>query len=203
MENATGRELFARERQCTVSALKHLSDEELYRRMRKGDQRAFAELYERRRPAIYRYALHMSGSHAVGEEIAHEVFVQLMGPRAGFDARRGSLEAYLYGVARNLAHALRRRGRVEELKDRAIEHDVVGGLIQREMVAALYAAMDTLPEQYRNVIALCELEERSYEEAARLLGCPVGTVRSRLHRARMFLAARLKPVRTADEVAVK
>ncbi len=186
-----------------MSALKQLSDEELYRLMRGGDQRAFAELYERRRPAIYRYALHMSGSHAAGEEIAHEVFVQLMGPRAGFDARRGSLEAYLYGVARNLARTARRMGRVEELKDQPVEHDVVGGLIKREMVAALYAALDALPERYRDVIALCDLEERSYEQAAGLLGCPVGTVRSRLHRARMFLAARLKPVGCASEVAAR
>ena len=186
-----------------VSALKQLSDEELYRLMRQGDQLAFAELYERRQPAIYRYALHMSGSQAAGEEIAHEVFVRLMGTRAGFDERRGSLEAYLYGVARNLVHALRRTGRVEELKDQAVEQDVVGGLIKREMVAALYAAMDTLPERYRDVIVMCDLEERSYEQAARLLGCPVGTVRSRLHRGRMFLAARLKPVGIASEVAAR
>jgi len=52
------------------SALKELSDEELYRLMRKGNQLAFAQLYERRQPAIYRYALHMSGSRAAGEEIA-------------------------------------------------------------------------------------------------------------------------------------
>ena len=61
MNYATSRELFEFERQCRVSALKELSDEELYRLMRKGNQLAFAQLYERRQPAIYRYALHMSG----------------------------------------------------------------------------------------------------------------------------------------------
>lgn len=202
-KNGPGRELFELERQCKVSALKEQSDEELYRRMRKGDQLAFAELYERRQPAIYRFALHMSGSRAAGEEIAQEVFVRLMGPRAGFDERRGSLEAYLYGVARNLVHEMRRTGRVEELKDQVIEHDLVGDLIKRDMVAALYSAMDALPERYRDVVVLCELEERSYEEAARLMACPVGTVRSQLHRARMFLAARLKPVGMASEVTAR
>ena len=67
-KNGAGRELFEFERQCRVSVLKELSDEELYRLMRKGNQLAFAQLYERRQPPIYRYALHMSGSHAAGEE---------------------------------------------------------------------------------------------------------------------------------------
>jgi len=202
-KNAAGRELFEFERQCRVSALKELSDEELYRLMRKGNQLAFAQLYERRQPAIYRYALHMSGSRAAGEEIANEVFVRLMGPNAGYDERRGSLEAYLIGVARNLVQVLRRKGRVEEPQDQAIEHDLVADLIKREMVAALYAAMDALPDHYRDVVVLCELEERSYAEAARLLACPVGTIRSRLHRARLFLAARLKPVGIVSEVTAR
>ena len=117
--------------------------------------------------------------------------------------RRGSLEAYLFGVARNLVHIMRRNGRVEEPKDQAIEQDLVGDLIKQEMVTALYAAMDALPDRYRDVVVLCELEERSYADAARLLACPVGTVRSRLHRARLFLAARLKPAGIVSEVTVK
>jgi len=183
-----------------VSALKELSDEQLYRLMRKGDQFALAQLYERYQPALYRYALHMSGSPAAGEEIAHEVFVRLMGRQAGFDEQRGSLEAYLYGIARNLVREVRRAGRVEEVRDHAIILDLAEDLIRQEMVAALYAAMDALPEPYRDAVVLCELEERSYAEAAQLLHCPVGTVRSRLHRARMFLSARLRPVKDLSEV---
>ena len=186
-----------------MSALEELSDEQLYRLMRKGDQLALAQLYERYQPALYRYALHTSGSAAAGEEIAHEVFVRLMGPHTGFDERRGSLESYLYGIARNLVRAVRRTGRVEEVKDQAIGFDLTGDLIRQEMVSALYAAMDALPEPYRDVVVLCELEERSYAEAARLLQCPLGTVRSRLHRARMFLAARLRPVRDLSEVGAE
>ena len=90
------------------------SDEELYRLMRKGNQDAFAQLYERREPALYRYALHTSGSPTVAEEVAHEVFVQLMGPRRRFDESRGSLESFLYGIARNLVRVVRRQGPVEE-----------------------------------------------------------------------------------------
>src|SRR5271166_5496712 len=106
-----------------VIALMEPSDEELYRRMRKGSQQAFAELYSRHEPALYRYALHMSGSRPTAEEVTHEVFVQVMSPAARFDEQRGSLEAYLYGVARNLIRAARRRGNVEEAREQAVEED--------------------------------------------------------------------------------
>jgi len=170
-----------------------LSDEELYRRMRQGDQRAFAALYERREPALYRYALHMSGSRTAAEEVAHEVFLHLAGSRPLFDERRGSLEPYLYGVARNLLRVLRRKGSPEEVVEQAVEHDILGALIKDQANTALYAALDQLPDRYRDAVALCDLEERSYEDAARLMDCPVGTVRSRLHRARALLAAKLNP----------
>jgi RNA polymerase sigma-70 factor (ECF subfamily) len=171
-----------------------LSDEELYRRMKKGDRQAVAELYERREPGLYRYALYVSGSHIIAEEVAHEAFLRLIGPDLQFDARRGSLEAYLYGVARNLIRVMQRHRTAEQSEDPAVEPDVVGDLIRNERIAALHAALKDLPGQYRDAVVLCDLEERSYEEAARLMGCPMGTVRSRLHRARMLLAARLKPL---------
>lgn len=169
------------------------SDEELYRQMRKGSGRAFEELYERRHPALYRYALHMTGSRTVAEETSHEVFVRLMGPHLHFDERRGSLEAYLYGMARNLIRMARRKDKTDEISERAVLDDVLGDLIRDEATAALYAALGDLPDRYRDAVVLCDLEERSYEEAACLMACPVGTVRSRLHRARVLLAAKLKP----------
>lgn len=179
------------------------SDEQLYRQMRKGDQHAFAELYQRREPALHRYALHMSGNRLVAEEVTHEVFLRLMGPETGFDARRGSLEAYLYGVARNLVRVTWRDRSVEQTGDPAAEHDILGDLIRNEMTAALYAALRQLPDAYRDAVVFCDLEERSYEDAARLMGCPVGTVRSRLHRARTLLAARLKPHMASSGVAAR
>ena len=74
--------------------------------MKKGDKQAFAELYERREPALYRYALHMTSNAASAEEIAQEVFVQLMAANTRFDETRGSLEGWMYGVARNLIRVL-------------------------------------------------------------------------------------------------
>jgi len=179
------------------------TDEDLYRHMRKGNQRAFAALYERREPALYRYALHMTGSRAAAEEVAQEVFVRLLGPHLHFDDRKGSLEAYMYGVARNLIRVMRRKGTVEEVVEQRIEHDILGGLIRDQATAALYSALDELPEHYRDAVVLCDLEERSYEDASRLMDCPVGTVRSRLHRARALLSSRLKPAQATAEARAR
>jgi RNA polymerase sigma-70 factor (ECF subfamily) len=167
--------------------------------MRKGSQEAFAELYSRREPALYRYALHASGSAAVAEEVANEVFVQLMAPSVSFDETRGSLESYLYGVARNLVRVVRRQGPVEEAVDSPYRHDIVGDLIHDENTAALHQALRDLPDRYRDVVILCDLEERNYDEVAGLMGCPIGTVRSRLHRARAMLAARLRWLKTPPQ----
>ena len=77
-------------------ALMQRSDEELYRLMKKGNQDAFAQLYARRAPALRRYALHISGSPAVAEEVSHEVFLQLMGALLRVTMRaKGSLESFL------------------------------------------------------------------------------------------------------------
>jgi RNA polymerase sigma-70 factor (ECF subfamily) len=177
-----------------------VSDEELYRQMKNGSQDAFAQLYERREPGLYRFALHMSGSPSVAEEVSNEVFVQLMGPATRFDETRGSLESFLYGIARNLVRVVRRQGPVAEPVDSSFEPDILGQLIGNETTAALHRTLRELPERYRDVIVLCDLEERSYEDVARIIGRPVGTVRSRLHRARALLAAKLKRLNAPSEV---
>ena len=73
-----------------------------------------------------------------------------------------------------------------------MEHDILGEIILDEKMMALRQAVRELPESYRDAVVLCDLEERNYDEAAQLMGCPIGTVRSRLHRARALLAAKLK-----------
>ncbi len=169
-----------------------LSDEQLYNRIRMGDRRALAELYERREPALYRYGLQLCGNRAMAEEAVQEAFLGLIQGGARFDASRGSLEAYLYGAVRNLVRVANRSQVAEGGEEPAADDDVLRTLMGDEMTAALYTAVRELPEPYRDVVALCDLEERSYEDAARLLGSPVGTIRSRLHRARRLLAEKRK-----------
>ena len=177
------------------------TDEELFLLMRQGDQQAFADLYDRREPQLYRYALHGLGDPAAAEEIAHEVFVELMRTDSRYDPKRGPLEAWMYGVARNLVRMFRRRGPVEEPVDSPVHHDIVGGLIREESLVALRSAIQELPDRYREAVILCDLEERNYDEAARIMACPVGTVRSRLHRARAILGNRLRKLRAVEVTA--
>jgi RNA polymerase sigma-70 factor (ECF subfamily) len=173
------------------------TDEELHQRIRGGDRSALAELYERREPALYRYALGLSGSRAIAEESVHEAFLKLLENGARFDAGRGSLEAYLYGMVRNLVRMARRRQYAEAGREPAAKDDVLRSLIGDEETAALYRAIQELPAAYRETVVLCDLEERRYEDAARLMECPSGTIRSRLHRARRLLAAKLSALKAA------
>ena len=177
------------------------TDHELLVRMRSGDEQAFVALYRRRQAAIYRFALHMSGSATVAEDVTQEVFLALIREECGFDPERGTLSGYLFGIARKLVLRHVEPGR----SDVALETDVEGSaplavmvhddpltdLIDREGIEALRRSVLALPRRYREVVVLCDLEEVDYGEAAFVLGCPIGTVRSRLHRARALLLEKL------------
>jgi RNA polymerase sigma-70 factor, ECF subfamily len=208
-----------------------IDDGLLLRRMMAGDEDSFTFLYRRRHPAIYRFALHMSGNVAVAEDVTQEVFMTLIRDAKKFDPARGTLSGFLFGIARN---HLRRRWEQDRhstaLPNDADELDTLLAacagsgkgshsngngngrgpfLVSRDEFASLETvgrvrqAIGTLPQNYREAVILCELQEMSYEEAASALNCPVGTVRSRLHRARALLAEKLhdeQPLRRASAV---
>jgi len=176
--------------------------------MMAGDEDAFLQLYRRKHPALYRFALHMSGNAAMAEDVTQEVFMALIRDTGRFDPARGSLGGFLFGIARN---HLRKRWEQEQrfvpfTDDRddvrpAIAANGNGRHADRyddEATARLRRAIATLPENYREALVLCELEEMSYEEAAAALDCPVGTVRSRLHRARALLTEKVRDERRVD-----
>jgi len=176
-------------------------DDELLVRLRNGDEQAFVTLYRRRQGAIYRFAMHMSGSPSTAEDITQEVFLALLREECGYDRERGTLSGYLFGIARKLVLRHLDRGRSdvplegdtddaagEEL---AIIDDPLAGLTRHESIESLRRAVQALPRRYREVVVLCDLEEMDYAEAAVVLGCPIGTVRSRMHRARALLLEKL------------
>jgi RNA polymerase sigma-70 factor (ECF subfamily) len=176
----------------------HETDERLMPRIAAGDEEAFVELYRRRQPAIYRYALQMSGSTTVAQDVTQEVFLAVMRGAGDFDPRRGTVAPYLFGIARNLVRrAWRSSGPEAESLDEAgtaepeVIDDPLEGLVARERASSVRRAVSALPPHYREVVVLCELEELSYADAAAAIGQPVGTVRSRLHRARSLLASKL------------
>jgi RNA polymerase sigma-70 factor (ECF subfamily) len=169
------------------------SDDELLRRTTAGDADAFTALYRRRQAAVYRFALQMSGSEALAEDVVQEVFLALIRDACAYDPQRGSVASFLYGIARN--HVLRRLDRRWVAPDEAAEPATgdhpESELARSELISSVRAAVLALPVHYREVVVLCDLEEADYAEAAVALGCAVGTVKSRLHRARQVLAQRL------------
>ncbi len=177
------------------------TDDELLSRLRRGDEAAFVTLYRRRQGAIYRFAMHMSGSATAAEDITQEVFLALLRQECGFDPERGTLSGYLFGIARKLVlrNLERRRADVpiESESDEAaspelaVIDDPLVDLTRREGMEALRRAVMALPRRYREVVLLCDLEELDYADAAVVLQCPIGTVRSRLHRARALLFEKL------------
>jgi RNA polymerase sigma-70 factor (ECF subfamily) len=154
------------------------------------DRAAFTVLYRVHEPAVFRFVLSMTGDRAIAAEITQDVFVWLIRHPDAFDPARGQLTPFLLGVARKfLLRHTRTDPRLVPLEDhdRATETSEDDG----PPVLALRAAIAALPGRYREVVVLCDLEGLTYEEAAAALGCAVGTVRSRLHRARQFLSRKL------------
>ena len=168
------------------------SDESLLARMLEGDEDALVTLYRRRQGAIYRFALHMTNSVSVAEDITQDVFLALIEHAGRFDAKRGKVLSFLYGIARNNAfHRIEKEWRmtdVDLLDECAGDDDILSDLMRQETVARVRRAVVALPPLYREAVVLCDLENLTYEEAAVVLGCPVGTVRSRLNRGRIILA---------------
>jgi RNA polymerase sigma-70 factor (ECF subfamily) len=186
------------------------SDSELLQLMLAGEEDALAALYRRRQGGIYRFALQMCGSKVLAEDVTQEAFMVLIREGQTFDPERGSLNAFLMGVARNLLLRRLQRERfyapLEENSDReATTHEsflTTGGpledLSRIETINSIRMAVLALPERYREVVVLCDLQEMSYVEAAEVLSCAVGTVRSRLHRARALLTEKLRPTRQEE-----
>jgi RNA polymerase sigma-70 factor (ECF subfamily) len=151
----------------------------------------------------------MTGSSWGAEEIVQDVFMTLVREPGKYDAERGTLPAFLFGITRNKIMKYHERlPREISLVERQ-EDGSGGGLTlrdsftpamwaeQRERLEKVRAAVMELPIEFRETVVLCELEEMTYDQAARMLDCPIGTIRSRLHRGRALLLAKLEMLRDA------
>src|ERR1700693_1196581 len=178
-----------------------LSDAELHRAALAGSGEAMTALYRRHGGLVYRFTLRMSRDGAMAEEITQEVFLALLTQIDRFDDARGKLSTWLCGIARRQLWKYLKRSDAAALLyfDEASAAELqcpsdgpAEILLRREAVAAVRAGMDELPPALREVVILCALEEMSYGQAALVLAVPVGTVRSRLHRAKARLAGLLR-----------
>jgi len=188
------------------------SDPELLIRMASGDREALAIIFRRHHGTVYRFSRQMLGSKEVAEDITQDVFVALTRSAGRFNPAVASLSTYLYGIARNLVlqHYKRSRSRVEVNIDTiggdsdavlAIADDPSESISRVQLTQQLRLAILHLPVHYREVVVLCELNGLSYEEAASVAGCPVGTVRSRLSRARQMLIDRCRALMKTEPLA--
>jgi len=190
------------------------SDGDLLRLIMAGDEHAFTSVYRRHQAQIYRFALLMSGSPAIAEDVTQEVFIVLMRDAARYDSSRGSLSAYLYGIARNYVLRCLDRDRsyvpiIEESHDDRMaplteliaQCDPLDDLTRNELIRSVRQAVLALPERSRDVVVLCDFQELSYTEAAAVLGRPVGTVCSRLHRGHALLLEKLRSSGKIDSPA--
>jgi RNA polymerase sigma-70 factor (ECF subfamily) len=174
------------------------SDEELLRRLGDGEESAWREFYGRYQGRVYRFAYQMTGSRELAEEAVQETFLALMQTASRFDAGRGEAAGYVFGIARHKVCALLGRERsyvgLEEDFDAPSAEDAEEGYAERQTAERVRLAVLTLPAGYREAVVLCDLQQLEYAQAAGVVGCAVGTIRSRLHRGRQLLAEKLASV---------
>lgn len=170
---------------------------------------AYEALVRKYGPYVYNIAYRMSGSDADAKDLAQEAFIRVFRAFRRIDPQ-APLEAWLYRIVTNLYIDLLRKhpkGRVESLHAPVVtpegevvrewpgpEGDNPEAIVDRQLDEAVQQALLDLPTDLRMVVVLCDIEGFAYEEIARMLEVPLGTVKSRIHRGRKILQDRLAPV---------
>lgn len=176
-------------------------DLDLLREMHAGDQKALSILYTRHQAPLYRFAVLRSGSAHIAADVVQDIFMALIENKLAFDPTRGTLSGFLFGVARNFMlkreEAARRFLPIQysdNLSDDDIEIDFVDTnplplekILADDRAEAVRRSLSKIPPHYRDVLILYEMQDMSYVEIAHICNIDIGTVRSRLSRARAKL----------------
>jgi len=172
-------------------------DYALMKKVQGGDMVAFNKIAERYKDRLMNVIMRMLHSHEEAEDIVQETFVRVYQHRDSFDFRH-CFSTWIYTIALNLArNELRKRKRFKfydifdmqgKESEIAVEMD-----LPSNMPKAIESAMATLPEKYRMAFVLRDVQEMPYEEVAKIMNIPLGTVKSRVNRARAMLRDKLKP----------
>ncbi len=185
------------------------TDVVLVARCRSDDRQAFNEIVARYQDRIYSYVARMVGGRETAEDLAQETFVRAFAGLRSFQSR-ATLSTWLYRVATNLCIDHLRRTRRSRQQTVSLDDCLAGGecaqpaaladsrldptnvLMREELACRLEEAIGALPDRLRSVFVLREVEGLPYEDVAAVVGCPLGTVKSRLHHARMALRGALR-----------
>ncbi|GAA2422110.1 RNA polymerase sigma factor [Streptomyces glaucus] len=184
-------------------------DTTLRTRVRAGDHEAFGDLFDAYARSVYNHAFRLTGDWASAEDVVSLTFLDAWRLRDRLDEEGGSLRPWLLGIATNVARNIRRAARRhsaavarlprdETVRDFAEE--VAGRVDDAAQLALVRAALAKLRRAEREVLALCVWSGLDYAAAADALGVPVGTVRSRLSRARKKLAKHMEPPETRGQI---
>ena len=182
----------------TEPMLEQTSDAELMARVREGDREAFADLVDRHKDAVVNYLTRLTGDRDRAEDLGQETFLRLFRSARDY-AEQGYLRAYLYRIATNLVRSEGRREKRLRLllpflpRNGEQPEAATPGLLRQELHVQVSKAVASLPLRYRVPLVLHEIEGWSYVDIAQELGCREGTVKSRIHRGRLHLKARLEP----------
>ncbi len=176
---------------------------------RAGEREAFATLVERHKDAVVNYLTRLTADRDRAEDLAQETFIRLW--RAPRYDEQGKLLPFLFRIATNLVRTEERRARRWRLIAAVLPHaqaaaaarapapDPVAAMERLELRGQLVRAIAGLPFAYRVPLVMRDVEDLSYEEIAAALGCPEGTVKSRISRARTLLREQLAPCRAAGD----
>jgi RNA polymerase sigma-70 factor (ECF subfamily) len=168
---------------------------------RKQYHEAFELLLPAYQDKVFRLTCAMLGNEAEAEETAQEIFIRIWKALGGYRGQ-ASLSTWIYSIARNTCLTALRRQAAERsmiVHDPDLESRQVSAR-ERNSAIDLDRLLAGLPENYRQVVALYYMEDKSYEEAARQLDLPMGTVKTYLHRARKLLAAEIERTKLAEGV---
>lgn len=181
----------------------------LVRAAQDGDPNAITDLYQRYSPLVFRTAVLLLGDHACVEDVTQDVFARLSQRVGTYQPTRGAFTTWLHQVTIHMCHRVHRRTRLRAWLslDRARGHgfDIPDStpsplqrLVRDEAHRQVWDAVQHLPFKLRAVVVLRYYHDFSYAKTAEVLGCPIGTVRSRLHAAHARLRSNLEEL---DDVA--
>ena len=180
------------------------SDEQLISRFQDGDENAFVELVNRFKDKLTNFVFYLLKDEELSEDIVQDTFIKLYGKKHYYKPV-AKFSTWIYTIARNLANTeLRKKNRAKimylsNIKDDKSKYELqsknqslISKIENEYLIDELHSAIDRLPDNYKTAIILRDIQGLNYEEISNIVGVPLGTVKSRINRARLQLQVDLK-----------